>query len=128
VSDFRKFVGLLAVFGVLLHAGLIVRHNVSMVASQLGSASQFTFMICHGDGSAATVAANVGMPAEDRGSLDDTCPMCAGFGATAAVLSEPTKIAVRHLPASTSIVAIAEAIAERRAGDRPPTRGPPAFI
>jgi hypothetical protein len=128
VSDFRKFVGLLAIFGVLLHAALIVRHNGSMLAVQLGPDASFTSVICHGDGAVATVAADVGVPAEQRGNLDDTCPMCAGFGATAAVLSEPAKIGIRHLPASTRIAANAEAIAERRAGERPPTRGPPAFV
>jgi Protein of unknown function (DUF2946) len=130
VNELRKFVGLLAIFGVLLHAGLIVRHNSSMVASQLDVSPSFASFICHGDGSETQFKTDVGsVPGEERDSRDGTCPLCAGFGSAVAVLAQPSSIGhIHRATKSLRVAVVAEVVARRMAGDRPPTRGPPILV
>ena len=133
MRQWRKLVGLVAIFGVLLHAGLIVRHSTSMIAAQIQHTELAAALgvICHGGGSAVALPASEipnipsELPASGGGTQD--CPLCMGFGMASAVL--PDRIAVRNLPVASSarqeIVAII--IARRMAAVRPPSTGPPSI-
>lgn len=72
----------LAVLGVLMHAGLTVRHAVH--ATQL-AASDFALVICHGDGTALTES-RLPVPDDPAGDIRGKCPVCNGAIAGAAVL------------------------------------------
>lgn len=126
----RRWIALVALVGVFLHAGLVVRHNAMVLSAKLEHSALVGAlgMICHGNGSLAALPASeqpaMPEPEQDRGS----CPMCAGLAPAVAVLSE-NPLAI-HVPdaAFSRMAVVGEIIRLRLADVRPPTRGPPAVI
>ncbi|MEQ1711391.1 MAG: DUF2946 family protein [Hyphomicrobium sp.] len=117
-------------FGVLLHAGLVVRHNAMVLSAQLehGALVAALGVICHGNGGTSEIASGeapgLPQPEQDRGS----CPLCAGLAPVAAVLTDTDLVC--HVPdaASSRMAVVGEIIRQRLAAVRPPTRGPPALV
>lgn len=80
----RKLATLLAILGMLLHAGLLVRHYLAVVAqhAELSGPTGFAAALCG--------AANEPFsPAGDAGhkSQSGSCPLCTGQGVAAAILA-----------------------------------------
>ncbi len=124
----RQIVGLLALFGVLLHAGLVVSHATVMLNAMLGDGdgTGAIGVICHGKGAVAGSAT----PADETPRQDQRseCPICMGYGPAVTLLPE---ISVpKHVPHEISArqIVVAEIIARRMAAVRPPSTGPPFFV
>lgn len=126
----RRWTALVAMIGVLLHAGLIVRHNAFVLSAKLehGALVAALGVICHGNGGTTELPAgeipSLPQPEQDRGS----CPLCAGLAPLAAVLSVTSLVC--HVPdaASSRMAIVGEIIRQRLAAVRPPSRGPPALV
>jgi hypothetical protein len=133
----RRWIGLLAVFGVLLHAAALARHNAIMLAAVAGAGTsqavadagvapaalaQDLAILCHaptGSDPATT------LPAGDGSRGSQTCPICAGtVSAFALVALELPSIAA---PQSTTFLAALPQDQRRTVQQRirPPSRGPP---
>jgi hypothetical protein len=134
----RRLVSLLAVFGVLMHAGLVVRHSAIMLKASLVQADAVRTVghICHTDGAAtALVSSKVDQQADSDavGNSEPTggqtdCPICDGAIAKAVVL--PMCVVSIHAPdmASARVAVVGETVALRLAAAWPPSRGPPTAI
>ena len=127
MARLRTIVGLLAIGFVLLHAGLIVRHNVSMLGGKL---QQLTLaadlaVICHGAGANGQLPAadipDLPAPADDQGD----CPICKGMASATAILTAPDFDLRRPDRATARMVVIGKVIAVRLARLQPPATGPP---
>lgn len=126
----RRLISLVAMLGVLLHAGLIVRHSTIMLSAKLlhNDLVSALGVICHSDGTIKEVPASE-LPAVPAPSdTQSDCPICMGMIAAAAVL--PSTTAMRHPAdrASERVAVVGEAIAPRLAATWPPPRGPPIAI
>ncbi|MEQ1614431.1 MAG: DUF2946 family protein [Hyphomicrobiaceae bacterium] len=126
---FRAIVGVLAMLGVLLHAGLLVRHNTMMLNAKFLNQELTAALgvICHSDGSTSQLAGSdaptVPEPSGNRGD----CPLCMGL---MSVVILPTYDAPSFAPdlASARIAVMAEIIAPRLSAVCPPPRGPPSIV
>jgi hypothetical protein len=123
----RPLVNILAILGMLAHAGALVRHNSVMVdaafeyqalLSDIGS-------FCHGDaGSSSSLgAASPGVPPPTNSH--DSCAICLGL-ATAVALIVANTIGV-WAPVETKVISFDGliTIAEVPHALHPPARGPP---
>lgn len=127
MARYRTWVSLLALFGVLLHAGFIVRHNTSMFSTTPGQAlANAVGVICHaGTGSASSKSLpNVPDP---RGK-NYGCPICMGCISAVAVMPDMLTIPVAPDQISAQIAVIGKTIRYRMAAVCPPSRGPPALV
>jgi hypothetical protein len=133
----RKWVGLLALFGVLLHAAALARHNAIMLATFVGTGTSQTpaadaglgatdlaqdlAVLCH----APTGSDLATTPANDGSRGSQSCPICAGtVSAFALAAIELPSIAGPQAPAF--LAALPQD--QRRTVQqriRPPSRGPP---
>jgi hypothetical protein len=123
---FERIISLVAVIGVLLHAGLLVRHNGIMLDAAFDrlALSFAGGVICHGDGSGMQPAP--GTPSHS-GEMAN-CQVCVGAMAGAAILPP---LAV--LPGSGLALPVHAAEADQHIGQhpgdvRPPSRAPPAIV
>jgi hypothetical protein len=79
----RRFISLLAIIGVLLHAGIFVRHNAMMLGAALDQAAFADIFseICHGGPN--SVSPDAPLP-QNPSDPESHCPDCLSFvGATA---------------------------------------------
>jgi hypothetical protein len=124
VRRFEKIIGLVAIIGVLLHAGLLVRHNGVMLDAAFDrlALSFAGGVICHGDG----VGSDSGMPAHS--DKVPNCPVC--FAATLGAAILPPMVALSGKGhASHLVLANADQqIGQRAENIRPPSRAPPQAI
>ena len=85
----RRWISVLALLGVLLHAGAIVRHNAVMTGATFQYQALLTGLaqICHGSGTGdALVAAE--LPYVPRPSdAQNGCPICSGLSAAVALIA-----------------------------------------
>mgnify|MGYP003386360221 CR=1 FL=1 len=128
MQKFRTIIQLFAIVGVLFHAGLIVRHSVSMVLAKLQYQELVASLsvICHSGGAIKSLAA-AELPdlPEPTGQSSD-CPLCMG---TAAVAILPIGYGTISGPDSTyaRISVRGRRIATRLSAVCPPPRGPPGI-
>jgi hypothetical protein len=125
----RRWISVVALVGVLLHAGAIVRHNASMLGALLRHQALLTDLaqICHRDsGGDARLTADlpvVPMPSDAQKG----CPICSGlaplFGLTAPAVTWLLKRA--HEAAHQPIAVAALPVQPRTA--LPQARGPPSL-
>ena len=129
----RRWLGLLAVVGVLLHAGAIVRHNAVMLAAASRTTAANTAvasldadlrLIC----SAGAHLAEALLPdGKDPTGNPQTCPICAGLASAHAL----TAVALPALAIPYGDHAVATASTDERISVqrrlRPPSRAPPAL-
>jgi len=117
----------LAIIGIILHAGLIVRHNAAMLGShlQLASLTADLAEICHGAGGPSAADQHQLPKMPSPGSDLGSCPMCTGCISAVAIL--PTPYSIARVPHRTVIrmEVVGETIAQRLARLRPPSRAPP---
>lgn len=117
----------LAIIGVLLHAGLIVWHNAAMLGATLQHQSLVSALtaICHGAGASDT-ATRGDLPELPPSSSEQAgCPICKGQVGAVAILSHPEPFVHRPHLATAQMEIVSEIIARRIAHVRPPTRAPP---
>ena len=122
---FERIISLLAVIGVLLHAGLLVRHNGVMLDAAMDRiALAFAGgIICHGGEDAQPGS---GLPSPS-GKLPN-CPVCVSVAASVAILP-PLVILLGKSQTSSLHTAVVDQQIDRRADDiRPPSRAPPRVI
>ena len=119
----------LAIFGVLLHAGLIVWHSAAMVGAtmQHNAIVAAIASICHGAGP-ATGGTQDDLPSVPAPSNEQSsCPICKGCVSAVAILSDPGLVVHRADPATARMEIVGEVIAQRVKPVRPPTRAPPVL-
>lgn len=126
----RRWVSLIAVLGVLLHAGALVRHNGVMLAAAGVHAALTSDLlaICHGgvDAASNTLADLPSIPKPTNATSG--CPLCSGPAsafALAAPASHEFRVATAPLvygrPLQPSLSPRGHAVC-------PPARAPPALI
>lgn len=124
----RRWISILAVLGVLLHAGAIVRHNAAMAAASLQYQALVAGLsqICHSTGSGTLDASEV--PYVPRPSdAQNGCPICSGLGQVVA-LSAPACSVIPLTQAEPAFLpANAQCLADSGHAVCPPARGPPAL-
>ena len=129
VKRYRSYVIFLALIGLLLQAAFVVRHSVSMVQAKLAHTALLHSLgvICSSDGASSTIPASDLPSIPEPSSNSGDCPICKGLLSAVAVV--PVVAVLEGTPSGTSerIAIIAESIAERIAGVRPPPRGPPSL-
>ena len=125
----RRWISLLAVVGVLLHAGALVRHNAIMAGVHLQHQALLADLqvICHSGGPGAAEPAD--LPHIPRPfDAQNGCPLCSGLASAFALAGpEPVELGakLRSQRADPPIF-----VASRQASPLrllPPARGPPAF-
>ena len=123
----RRWVSILAVLGVLLHAGAIVRHNAAMASASLQYQALVAGLgqICHGTGTGALDAAE--LPYVPRPSdAQNGCPICSGLS-PAVSLDAPPAVAVPVLVSAVISFHRQSNVAQGSGyAVCPPARGPPA--
>ena len=126
----RRWVSIVALLGVLLHAGAIVRHNAAMLGAQLEHQALLAGLsrICHGMG-AAGESQPVDLPAIPAPTeRPNGCPICSGM-ASAFALAGPDTILLE--PPYQAVLTVGErvvTIPRTFVLVRPPTRGPPSAL
>lgn len=124
----RKWISILALFGVLLHAGAIVRHNATMTGATLQYQALLTGLaqLCHGSATADVLAASE-LPYVPRPSdAPSGCPICSGLNSAVALASpEPVATVVPH-PTEVAFYPDTHCVREFGHAVCPPARGPPA--
>ena len=128
--SFRRGMTLLAVWGVLLHAALVVRHNAMVLNTHL-LAQELTkslVVICHSaSGTIRVVSADGSAPIDIPGQQSD-CPLCAGMTPAVALVPVVDLPTVQVTVSAVRMVAVARIILERAASAWPPPRGPPLIV
>jgi hypothetical protein len=122
----RRRIGILAILGVLLHAGALVRHNAVMVGALLSHQALVADLhqICNPGGGTIDAASLPDVPRPT--DAQNGCPICSGL-ASAFALAAPDAM---PLPAGGVVraahpwVAVA-ALAGPARVFLPPVRGPP---
>ena len=124
----RRWISILAVIGVVLHAAAIVRHNAAMAAASLQYQELVAALsqICHGSGVGSGTLDASEVPYVPRPTdAQNGCPICSGL-ASAFPLDAP--------PAATALVLSPEELVYPARSNRPqgvsyavcpPARGPP---
>ena len=130
MRQWRKLFGGLAIFAVLLHTGLVVRHGSAMLGTKLSQIEMLSSLasICHGGGGTALLpSADIpDLPAPKTNGGD--CPLCLGHCSVVALLPGQFIVAdIRH-PISVKLEIISERIAGRVEQLRPPPTGPPRIV
>jgi hypothetical protein len=112
---------------VLLHAGLIVRHNAMALSAHLLQQELITSLalICNSSGAAMASDDVANIPSPTGGSGD--CPICTGVMGASGLLPEAANVVIAFDRPSHLIAVTSERIAPRLFGAWPPSRGPPAF-
>lgn len=126
----RRLISFVALLGVLLHAGALVRHSTTMLGALLQHQALVTDLaqICHSAGTTTTVA-DAELPIVPKPTdAQYGCPLCSGMGAAFALVA-PTLAAIMLPPpaAPPALHADATSIPESPRAVHPPARGPPAL-
>lgn len=125
----HKWIGLLALLSVVVHAGLVVRHNAIMVAATFAHHDLVGALgvICHSSKDAPDTS-DEGLPGSTPPSSNTVeCPVCMGFGGTSAILAERVTPKQVYVASAVRLEIVAEILLRRISFERPPTRGPPHF-
>lgn len=120
----RRIAAVLATIGVLLHAGVIVRHNSMMVAADYERAAAVLGVICH-DGRDGDDVSGAPSSPQDPSGKPLRCPICLGFTAAAILPDQPAQP-----PGHAADVSALPLASQHQASSHdslwPPGRGPPA--
>lgn len=122
----RRWIGILAVVGVLAHAAAVVRHHGSMLGDVLNPAvaalAADLSTICHFD----PEDAGIGTTSPSHNGAKH-CPLCSGL-ASAFALPPPSGWQIPEPPAAAGVYLVRpDQRVEQLKRIRPPGRGPPAL-
>ena len=123
----RRGIALVATLAMLMHAGLLMRHNVVMleVAHEHHSLIADLASLCRA-GPSASRATPADLPAVPRPADTAACPVCAGLVAALAILdTQPAAARISYEPAIVWFGADRGSPAPAR-NIHPPARAPPA--
>jgi hypothetical protein len=124
----RKWISVLALLGVLLHAGAIARHNAAMTGATFQYQALLTGLsqICHGS-AAGDVLAAAELPFVPRPSdAQNGCPICSGLSPAFALAAAELDVAFVSAPVAIAFHPGAQHIPASAYAVCPPARGPPA--
>lgn len=122
----RKWISVLALLGVLLHAGAIARHNAVMTGAAFQYQALLTGLsqICHGS---ATRVAAAELPFVPRPSdAQNGCPICSGLSPAVALSAPWLEVASVAVPVAIAFHPDARCTPDSGHAVCPPARGPPA--
>jgi hypothetical protein len=123
----RRWISLLAVVGVLLHAGALVRHNAAMAGAHLQHQALVADLqvICHSGGPGAAEPADI--PYVPRPfDAEKGCPLCSGVASAFALIGPAPVFSGVELCSKAfepPVFVAAVPVAPTRL--LPPARGPP---
>jgi hypothetical protein len=124
----RKWIGILALLGVLLHAGAIVRHNATMTGATFQYQALLTGLaqICHGSGTGGAIDAS-DLPYVPRPSdAQNGCPICSGLSPALALATPQSETVAAPAPAAVEFYVDTHCVPDSGHAVCPPARGPPA--
>jgi Protein of unknown function (DUF2946) len=123
----RRWISLVAMFGVLLHAGLVVRHNAVMLNANLQQQELVAALgvICHGNGGTTQLAASDVPHVPQPSDSQSDCPICSGMVSAAALLPAMNFATLAHNRKSVRLTVVGREFAVRLVAVCPPSRGPP---
>jgi hypothetical protein len=123
----RRCIGSLAIIGMLLHAGLFVRHNAMMLGSALDSAALAAAFgeICFG-ASGSTHSPDSTSPQNPDG-LQSHCLVCLAFAGAVALLPPTLPFYVSFYSIASDTVFSTDPLSSADAPLWPPGQGPPAI-
>jgi hypothetical protein len=125
----RRWINILAVFGVLLHAGALVRHHAVMLNANTQHQALLADLaaICHGSGGTERLAASDLPTVPQPADAQNGCPLCAGlttaFAITAYVAAAIAPVSYDCAEPFRLVQFVASDLTETR---HPPSRGPPS--
>lgn len=124
----RKWISVLALLGVLLHAGALARHNAVMTGAAFQYQALLTGLsqICHGSATGDVLAA-ADLPYVPRPSdAQNGCPICSGLSPAVAVGAPKFEVAFVVAPVAFAFHPAAHCAPDSGHAVCPPARGPPA--
>ena len=125
----RRWISILALLGVLLHAGAIVRHHAAMTGATLQYRALLTDLaqICHGGATGGDLAA-ADLPYVPKPSdAQNGCPICSGLGPAFALAAPDFVAASPPLQVAAAVFSDQQDTYRGSHAVCPPARGPPAF-
>lgn len=124
----RKWISILALLGVLVHAGALVRHNAVMAGATFQYQALLTGLaqLCHSGTTGETLAANDLPYVPKPTDAQNGCPVCSGLSPAVALVAP--ELLVSLVPASVAVAFHGDAQVVACWGHAvcPPARGPPA--
>jgi hypothetical protein len=123
----RPLINFLAVLGVLVHAGALVRHNTAMVGATLDYNALLSDVrsICHGNhnspGSVGTELPDIPPPS----TTYDACAICLGLIAAVALFAAQTVGIPAAIEVKDATFSVLETTPEMPRALHPLPRGPP---
>ena len=122
----RKWISVLAVLGVLLHAGVLVRHNAAMAGAALEYQTLLAGLsqICHGGGT-GTVDPSELPYVPPPNDAQNGCPICSGVASAVALAAPPIDVALVLAPAASDFSVEIHRPPAAAHHLHPPARGPP---
>jgi hypothetical protein len=124
---FSRLIRLIAVLGVLLHAGALVRHHGMMLGGHLQHQALLGDLaaLCHANGDTASSTAELPwIPAPTEGA--SSCPVCAGQVSAFAVAAPDLTLLPPRFAVAASWQIPATVHTPQTHAVCPPARGPPA--
>ncbi len=124
----RRWINILAMFAVLVHAGALVRHHAVMLDAQAQHRTLLADLavICHSNGMERLAASD--LPAVPQPSdAQNGCPLCAGLttalAITAYVAAASAPVSYEHAEPFQLVQIVVSDLTTTR---HPPSRGPPS--
>lgn len=124
----RKWISVLALLGVLLHAGAIVRHNAAMTGANFQYQALLTGLaqLCHSATSGKVLAAAELPFVPKPTDAQNGCPICSGLSPAVALAAPELEVAFVPAPVAIAFHPDAQRIPASGHAVCPPARGPPA--
>ena len=126
----RKWISVLAVLGVLLHAGALVRHNAAMASAALEHQALLASLtqICHGGGGGGTLDTSE-LPYVPRpNDAQNGCPICSGLASAIALAAPSAGLTLVLAPAAPDFAVEVHRAPGAAYYLHPPARGPPQVV
>jgi hypothetical protein len=124
----RKWISVLALLGVLLHAGAITRHNAVMAGATFQYQALLTGLsqLCHSATSGKVLAASEIPYVPKPTDAQNGCPICSGLSPAVALAAPNPDIAFVPPPAAIAFHSPTLCLPASGHAVCPPARGPPA--
>jgi len=124
----RKWISVLAMLGVLWHAGAIARHNAAMTGAAFQHQALLTGLsqLCRGSMTADVLAAAELPYVPKPSDVQHDCPICSGLSPAVALAAPELPSIVLAPPVAIAFHADTRCIPESGHAVCPPARGPPA--
>ncbi len=125
----RRWISVVAIIGVLLHAGFFARQSVIALSAVLGNANPTGFygLICHADVDPAASPAADSPAKESPNQQHRHCPLCLGVLGAVAVLPSALCYHAALYPAALDVPVTHETLTSAAHGFWPPGRAPPVL-